>query len=181
MPENREVIGHPHQGSRFCMHCGSALKEQLSSMDTMPRLICTKCKFVHYINPRPAAGLIPIDTNGRILLARRDIEPQLGSWVFPGGFIDIGETVEEAAVRETREEVCLEVQNLQLIGVYTRITAGVIITVFTAEALGTATAAHETAEVKWFEKDNIPWSELAFETTTWALEEYLKKQAFTKT
>jgi ADP-ribose pyrophosphatase YjhB (NUDIX family) len=116
-----------------------------------------------------------------MLLARRDIEPQLGLWVFPGGFIDIGETVEEAAIRETREEVCLEVQNLRLIGVYTRITAGVIITVFCAEGLGKGTAGHETAEVRWFEKDNIPWDDLAFETTKWALEDHMKKQASTKT
>lgn len=175
MRNPEKVTGHPHQGSRFCMHCGNVLKEYLPPMDTIKRLVCTGCKFTHYINPRPAAGLIPVDPNGRVLLAKRDIEPQLGLWVFPGGFIDIGETVEEAAIRETMEEVCLEVDNLQLIGVYTRITAGVIITVFSAQTGGVAKAAHETAEVKWFEINDIPWKDLAFETTTWALQDWLKK------
>ncbi|MYI85616.1 MAG: NUDIX hydrolase, partial [Dehalococcoidia bacterium] len=69
------------------MQCGSGLTERVLPGETMPRLVCDDCGFVHYLNPRPVAGTIPEREDGSLLLVRRAIEPRLGSWVFPGGFM----------------------------------------------------------------------------------------------
>ena len=87
-----------------------------------------------------------------------------------------GETAEEAASRETREEALLEVEALSLVGVYTRVGPGVIVIVYEATALGEASAGHETSEVGWFAPEAIPWDDLAFDTTHWALEEWLRRR-----
>ena len=170
------MTSHPHAGSRFCMQCGGALVERTPPGDTMTRLVCEDCRFVHYLNPRPVAGTIPAREDGSLLLVRRAIEPRLGFWVFPGGFMDVGETAEEAAARETREEANLEVDELSLLGVYTRTHAGVVVIVYEARALGEGSAGSETSEIGWFGPESIPWEELAFDTTHWALEAWLGKR-----
>lgn len=163
---------HPHSFSRYCMHCGQRLTTAVPEGDTKRRLVCLDCGFVHYLNPRPVAGTIPVRQDGALLLVRRDIEPRRGTWVFPGGFMDVGETAEEAAIRETAEEANLEVRNLQLLGVYTRVGPGVVVIVFEAEAMTDASAGHETSEIRWFAPDAIPWDELAFDSTTAALRDW---------
>jgi ADP-ribose pyrophosphatase YjhB (NUDIX family) len=162
---------HPHALSQFCMHCGCGLVSAVPAGDRSSRLVCSSCGFVHYINPRPVAGTIPV-RDGRVLLVRRSIEPRLGAWVFPGGFIDVGETVEEAAIRETHEEANLRVANLRLLGVYTRTEPGVIVIVYEADAISDASAGQETSEVAWFEAADIPWDELAFDSTVAALRDW---------
>jgi len=144
--------------------------------DTKRRLVCLDCGFVHYINPRPVAGIIPVRPDGSILLTKRAIGPRLGTWVFPGGYMDVGETVEEAAMRETLEEAHLEVNNLELVGVYTRSGPGVVVIVYRAEALGDGEAGHETSEIRWFPPAEIPWRELAFDSTECALRDFLRRQ-----
>ena len=153
------------------MQCGQRLRTAIPEGDKNRRLVCMDCGFIHYINPRPVAGTVPVRPNGSILLVRRAIEPRIGSWVFPGGFMDIGETAEEAAARETLEEANLEVENLSLLGVYTRTGPGVVVIVYRADAVGEASAGDETSEVRWFMPHEIPWDELAFDTTEWALKE----------
>lgn len=170
------MTSHPHATGRFCMQCGRGLSERIPRGDTMPRLVCDGCGFVHYLNPRPVAGTIPMREDGALLLVRRAIEPRLGFWVFPGGFMDVGETAEAAAARETREEANLEVDELALLGVYTRTHAGVVVIVYEARALGEGSAGSETSEIGWFAPDAIPWDELAFDTTHWALEAWLGKR-----
>jgi ADP-ribose pyrophosphatase YjhB (NUDIX family) len=140
-------------------------------------MVCLDCGFVHYINPRPVAGTIPVRADGKILLGRRDIEPRRGFWVFPGGFMDVGETAEEAAIRETREEVRLDVGKLELIGVFTRVEPGVVVIVYEAEALGEAEVGHETSEIGWFGAHEIPWDEIAFDSTEAALRAWVAKQS----
>lgn len=157
------------------MMCGQRLTTAMPEGDHLRRLVCVDCGFIHYINPRPVAGVVPVRADGAILLGRRAIEPRIGRWVFPGGFMDVGETAEAAGVRETMEEAHLEVRNLSLIGVYTRIEPGVVVIVFAGEASGEAEAADETSEVRWFAPEDIPWDELAFDTTTWALEAWLEQ------
>ena len=155
------------------MHCGGELAAGYPRGDSQERLVCRSCGFVHYLNPRPVAGTIPVRADGSLLLVRRAIEPRLGYWVFPGGFIDVGETAKEAAARETREEALLEVEALSLLGVYTRVGPGVIVIVYEAKALGEGAAGDETSEVGWFAPEAIPWEDLAFDTTHWALKEWL--------
>lgn len=169
------MASHPHSFSRFCMHCGQRLTTAVPEGDSRRRLVCMDCGFVHYINPRPVAGTIPVrKSDGHVLLTRRAIDPRIGSWVFPGGYMDIGETAEEAATRETLEEAKLHVENLRLVGVYTRTEPGVVVIVYAAEAVGEAEAGEETSEVRWFHRDELPWDELAFDSTTWALRDWFE-------
>lgn len=158
------------------MHCGQRLTTAIPEGDTRRRLVCMDCGFVHYINPRPVAGTIPMRNDGKILLGRRDIEPRRGFWVFPGGFMDVGETAEEAAIRETMEETRLEVRNLELLGVFTRLEPGVVVIVFQAEAVGEAEVGHETSEIGWFAPHEIPWEEIAFDSTEAALRAWVDRQ-----
>jgi ADP-ribose pyrophosphatase YjhB (NUDIX family) len=171
------MANHPHAFSRFCMHCGQRLTSGVPEGDTKRRMVCMDCGFVHYLNPRPVAGTIPVGADGRIVLGRRDIEPRRGFWVFPGGYMDVGETSEEAAIRETREEVNLEVDNLRLLGVFTRVEPGVVVIVYEADAVGEPTASHETTEVRWFAADEIPWDEIAFDSTEAALRAWVARRA----
>lgn len=170
------MTSHPHSFSRYCMHCGQRLTTAVPEGDSRRRLVCLDCGFVHYINPRPVAGTIPAREDGRLLLLRRAIEPRLGAWVFPGGYMDVGETAEEAAIRETMEEAMLEVTQLQLSGVYTRPEPGVVVIVYEALAVGEAEAGDEASEVAWFEPAKIPWGELAFDSTEWALRDWAKRR-----
>ena len=170
------MTSHPHAASRFCMHCGGELATHMPPGDTLARLVCEECGFVHYLNPRPVAGTIPVREDGRLLLVRRAIEPRLGYWVFPGGFMDVGETAEEAAARETREEANLEVEALSLLGVYTHAEAGIVVIAYEARALGEGSAGSETSEVAWYRSEAIPWEALAYDSTHWALEAWLRRR-----
>jgi ADP-ribose pyrophosphatase YjhB (NUDIX family) len=159
------------------MQCGQRLTTAIPEGDRKRRMVCIDCGFIHYLNPRPVAGTIPVRADGKILLGRRDIEPRRGCWVFPGGFMDVGESAEDAAIRETREEVCLEVKNLQLVGVFTRIEPGVVVIVYEAEAIGEPAIGDETSEVAWFAPDEIPWAEIAFDSTEAALRAWVAGRA----
>jgi ADP-ribose pyrophosphatase YjhB (NUDIX family) len=169
------MSSHPHSFSRYCMHCGERLSTALPEGDSRRRLVCISCGFIHYINPRPVAATLPVRPDGSVLLIRRAIEPRLGRWVFPGGYMDVGETAEEAAIRETLEEARLQVANLRLSGVYTRPEPGVVLIVYEADALGEAEAGDETSEVAWFGPEAIPWEELAFDSTEWALRDWVRR------
>jgi ADP-ribose pyrophosphatase YjhB (NUDIX family) len=158
------------------MHCGQRLTTAVPEGDTRRRLVCMDCGFVHYINPRAVAGTLPVRDDGAILLLRRDIEPSRGKWVFPGGYMDVGETAEEAAIRETMEEAHLEVANLRLSGVYTRPEPGVVIIVYECEARSDAAVGHESSELGWFMAHEIPWAELAFDSTEWALRDWVSRR-----
>ena len=168
---------HPHAFSRYCMHCGQRLTTAIPEGDTKRRMVCMDCGFIHYLNPRPVAGTIPVREDGKILLGRRDIEPRRGYWVFPGGYMDLGESTEAAAIRETLEEVRLEVRNLELIGVFTRVEPGVVVVVYEAEAVGEAQVGDETSEIAWFAAHEIPWDEIAFDSTEAALRAWVAKRS----
>jgi len=167
---------HPHAFSRFCMHCGQRLTSAVPEGDNKRRMVCLDCGFIHYLNPRPVAGVIPVRDDGHVLLTRRSIDPRSGYWVFPGGYMDVGETAEEAAIRETMEEAGLEVGALELVGVFTRPGPGVVVIVYEALARSEAEALHETSEVRWFAPDEIPWDDLAFDSTEWAMRTWAAKR-----
>jgi len=158
------------------MHCGQRLTTAVPEGDTRRRLVCMDCGFVHYINPRPVAAAIPEREDGTLLLVRRAIEPRRGTWVFPGGYMDIGETAEEAAIRETLEEAHLALRDLSLLGVYTRPGPGVVVIVYEAVAVGEAEVGHECSEFCWFSPGDIPWDELAFDSTRWALRDWARRR-----
>jgi ADP-ribose pyrophosphatase YjhB (NUDIX family) len=168
---------------RFCHQCGGQLQERLLEGEDRPRLVCSACGFIHYVNPKVVVGAIP-ERAGRILLMRRAIEPRYGAWTFPGGFMEIDETAEEAALREAEEELGLSLTLGPLLGLYSRPSAGgrsapdggpgVLVVVFRAR-VGRAPPkpGRECLEAAWFRPEEIPWEDLAFETTRWALRDWV--------
>ncbi|GIW06977.1 MAG: ADP-ribose pyrophosphatase [Dehalococcoidia bacterium] len=160
--------------ARFCPHCGSALHERVPPGDSRPRLVCTGCGHVHYLNPKVVVGAVAVN-DGRVVLIKRGIEPQKGKWGLPAGYLELGETLEAGAARETLEETGLEIAISRLLNLYTRVEAGVINVLYLADVIGgnPTPASHETLEVGQFLPDEIPWDELAFPSHRWALEEWL--------
>ena len=157
----------------FCPKCAGALGRRSLKASEPDRLVCHACGFVFFLDPKVAVGAI-ISLEGSILLLKRSIEPGYGKWVFPGGFVDRGERVEEAAVRETREESNLDVRIVRLLNIYSYPDHPVIIIVYVAEAVGgIASAGDETSEVRTFLPSAVPWTELAFPSTAEALRDYL--------
>jgi ADP-ribose pyrophosphatase YjhB (NUDIX family) len=160
----------------FCPRCGGPLDRRALKTSEPERLVCRSCRFVFFLDPKVAVGTI-IHLDGRLVLLKRGIEPAYGKWVFPGGFVDRGERVEDAAIRETREESHLDVRITGLLNIYSYPDHPVIIIVYTAEVVGGVPAAgDETLEAGLFEPSAIPWAELAFPSTTQALREYLAKR-----
>lgn len=136
-------------------------------------LACPNCSFVYYQDPKVATGtLFMID--GGIVLLRRAIPPSYGKWVFPGGFVDRGERVEAAAIRETREEVNLDVKIERLLNVYSYEDSGVVIIAYAAQVVGgELQAKDESLDVRPFAPSQIPWGDLAFRSTQDAIKEYI--------
>lgn len=166
-----------NEAIRFCPRCGGALEPRLLKPTEPERLVCAQCTFVYYIDPKVAVGTIITDDTGRIVLVKRAIEPGYGKWVFPGGFIDRGETVEDAAVREAREECGLDIRLDRLVNIYSYPGVAVIIIAFAATAVGGCLGCdEESLEAQLFEPHQIPWEELAFKSTRQALEEFLKSR-----
>jgi 8-oxo-dGTP diphosphatase len=157
----------------FCPKCGASLEARLIKPLEPERLVCSACQFVFFLDPKVAACTI-ISLEGKIVLLQRGIEPGYGKWVFPGGYVDRGETVADAAIREAREEVSLDVRLLSLLGVYSYPHSPVIIIVYLAEVTGgILQAADEALDARLFEPQSIPWSELAFPSTQEALRQYV--------
>jgi mutator protein MutT len=128
---------------------------------------CPACGAIHWIDPKVAAGCIVVDGD-RVLLVRRGIEPGYGKWVFPGGHVDRGETVEDAAIRETREECGVIAEIDELIGLYSYAGRPVVVAVFRAhlaEGSPQASALDETLEVGWFTADEVAHLPLAFRSS----------------
>ncbi len=140
------------------------------------RLVCEACGFIFFQDPKLAAGTL-FKKDGRVVLLRRAIDPGYGKWVFPGGFVDRGERVIDAAIRETREESGVDVKVERLIDVYSSTGSPVVVVVYAAEIVrGRLHAADETLEVRQFDSREIPWDNLAFPSTVQALEAYLSDE-----
>lgn len=166
---------HRLESYRFCPKCSGKLECKLLKAGEPKRFVCSQCQYVFYIDPKIAACTIT-EISGRIVMLKRAIPPGVGLWVIPGGFVDIGETVEEAAIRETWEEVGLKVEIGPLVGVYSYPKSSVAIVVYQSTFLeGVPEALDESLEVGLFEPEDIPWLEIAFRSTEDALRDYLEK------
>jgi len=167
---------HPHDERpyAFCPMCGGDLEPRSIKVGEPERLVCVRCGFVFYLDPKVAVGTIITDAENQIVLVRRAIQPGYGKWVFPGGFVDRGEEVHVAAVREAREETGLEIALERLLNVYSYRGSVPVIIVYTARLLGGCLACDdEGLEARFFTADTIPWDELAFPSTKAALSEFL--------
>jgi len=166
---------HGSAAFRFCPECGAALEERNLKEIDPPRLVCTQCGFVFYLDPRVAACTISM-LGGGVVMLRRAIDPHKGKWVFPGGFVDRGETVHGAAVRETWEEVGLRVTLTGILDVYSFPGEDVVVVVYAADVAGGELIVGDEAEdVKAFSPESIPWDELAFQSTQEALRDYVHR------
>ena len=152
----------PDYGLRFCPKCAGPLEGRKEAEGEPPFPTCAACGFIYYFDPKLAAGVIP-RIGDRIGLIRRGIEPGYGLWTFPAGYVNRGEKVEEAAVRETLEEACLEVRLERLIGVYSYAGRPAVIVVYAGEVTGgELSCGSEALEARSFTPQEIPWEELAF-------------------
>lgn len=160
----------------FCSQCGQPVIVEVPRGDNRPRHVCRACGQVHYENPRVVVGCVP-EFEGSILLCRRAIEPRRGYWTVPAGFMELGETLPEAALRETWEEAEAAVELGPLFAVVDVVHARQV-HVFFRGTLREARfgAGEETLEARLFTPSELPWPEIAFPSVTIALEQYLREQ-----
>jgi 8-oxo-dGTP diphosphatase len=154
--------------TQHCPRCGAT-----PAKDPPRSLRCDACGFVLFFNPKPVAAAIPRTASGEIILLRRGFDPGQGLWTFPGGFLDLGESVEEAARRETREEICIDVEITRLVGVYSKATERVMLVVYEATTMQEPETTDEAPTVQAFTPADLPWDEMAFWSTTAALKDLL--------
>jgi ADP-ribose pyrophosphatase YjhB (NUDIX family) len=169
-------LNHPqqhHATFRFCPVCGGTLESRLLKAGEPERLVCQSCGFVFYLDPKLAVGTIISDDRQHVVLVKRAIEPGYGKWVFPGGYVDRGEEVQVAAIREAREEAGLEVRIDRLINIYSYHGRTPVIVVYAATMIGGCLGCDdEGLEARFFEEKEIPWDDLAFRSTQEALREF---------
>jgi ADP-ribose pyrophosphatase YjhB (NUDIX family) len=157
---------------RFCPPCGGPLEpRQLKAGDR--RAWCAANADIHYLDPKVAVGTVITTADDRIVLVRRAIEPGYGLWVFPGGYVDRGEQITSAAIREAREEAGLDVRLDGLINIYSYAGRPIVIVVYKASIVaGELRIDEESLEARLFSRAEIPWQQLAFRSTHEALEDY---------
>ena len=158
---------------RFCPLCGGDVRVEIPAGDNRLRYVCNSCMAVHYENPRLVVGCVA-EHDGRILLCKRAIAPRLGYWTLPAGFMELGESLAQAAARETREEACADVTIGPLLASVNILTAGQVHVFFRATLPEPVFAAgEESLDVRLVTPEEIPWGEMAFTTNRIALEQYL--------
>jgi 8-oxo-dGTP diphosphatase len=155
--------------ARFCPVCGAGDLD----VDFPRSIFCRVCGHQAFYNPKPVACAIPRDEHGRVILLRRGFEPGRGRWTFPGGFVDLGESVEDAARREAREELEIDIELDGLVGVYSRADDRVVLIVFAATTRDEPRMTPEAIATTAFAPDDLPWDDLAFWSTELALRDLL--------
>lgn len=157
----------------FCSHCGQPLRFAIPDMDNRPRYLCDHCGTIHYQNPRLITGTLPVAPDGRILLCRRAIEPRLGFWTLPAGFMENGETAVEGALRETEEEARVKARNPVLLSMISLPEFDQVHVFYRVDMPDFSfDITPESSAVELFELTALPWQEIAFRTVTATLEHY---------
>jgi ADP-ribose pyrophosphatase YjhB (NUDIX family) len=158
----------------FCSHCGNKLCQEIPPGDDRQRGVCHQCGSIHYQNPKLVVGCIP-EWSGRILLCRRAIEPCVGKWTLPAGYLENGETVTEGAIREVREEAGARVTELMPYALYSLSFISQIYLLFRASLLDQNwEAGSESLEVRLFDETEIPWDRIAFTVIRKTLKQYFQ-------
>jgi len=163
---------------KFCSACGHPVEFRIPPGDHLPRHICSQCGTIHYHNPRIIAGCVAEAADGRILMCRRAIEPRLGCWTFPAGFLELGETSTQGAQRETLEESQAVVEIDDLFAV---IAVPYVSQVYMLHR-GRMSGSHhgptpESSETQLLREDQIPWQEIAFPTIYHGLKFFFEDRA----
>jgi ADP-ribose pyrophosphatase YjhB (NUDIX family) len=161
---------------KFCPSCGQPVEMKVPEGDHLPRAVCTACATIHYDNPRIIAGCV-IEVDGKILMCKRAIEPRHGFWTIPAGFMENGESVQQAAAREAMEEALAHVQIGSLLAIVSVLRAHQVHIMFRARL----DPAHpqfgigpESLDSRLYAESEIPWPEVAFLSVEFALRRYLE-------
>jgi ADP-ribose pyrophosphatase YjhB (NUDIX family) len=157
---------------KFCSACGQPVTVRTPEGDHLPRHVCDACGVVHYQNPKIVVGCVP-EHEGRILLCRRAIEPRLGYWTVPAGFMENGETTQEGARRESFEEALADVEIGSLLAVVHVLHADQVHVMFRARLPEPRYGVGaESLEVQLCHEHEIPWDDIAFRSVEFALKRY---------
>ena len=158
---------------KHCRECGAAVTYRLpDDGDTRARAICPACNTIHYENPLMVVGTVPV-LGERVLLCKRNIEPRRGKWTLPAGFMELGETAEQGAARETDEEAGALIEMGPLFSLLSVPQVGQVHIFYRATVLSDQfDPGHETLEARLFTEHEIPWDEIAFRTVKRTLEQF---------
>lgn len=157
---------------QFCRACGAAVAYRVPADDNRDRAVCITCGEIHYENPINVVGTVPV-WGEQVLLCRRNIEPRYGMWTLPAGFLELGESSSEGAVRETVEEAGARIELQGLFTVLNVVRAGQVHFFYRARLLDTTLdPGPETIEARLFREDEVPWDEIAFRTVRLTLEHF---------
>jgi ADP-ribose pyrophosphatase YjhB (NUDIX family) len=158
----------------FCSNCGNAVKLATPPGDDRPRHVCPACGTIHYENPKVVVGCIP-EKDDKILLCRRAIEPMLGKWTLPAGYLEDGETVAQGAQRETLEEAGARIEIIEPYALFNISYVSQIYVMFRARLIDShIEAGSESSDVRFFSENEIPWDEIAFTVIEATLRQYFK-------
>jgi ADP-ribose pyrophosphatase YjhB (NUDIX family) len=158
----------------YCSHCAAPVVFRVPAGDNRPRHVCEGCGLIHYSNPKIIAGCLPI-WDEQVLLCRRAIEPRHGLWTLPAGFMENGESTQDAARRETKEEACARVEIGDLYCYLNIPHISQVYVIFLARLLDLDFAAgEESLEVELFHEAEIPWQKIAFPAIDIALRHYFE-------
>ncbi|MEP7246458.1 MAG: NUDIX hydrolase [Gammaproteobacteria bacterium] len=161
----------------FCSNCGSRVAHRIPPGDHRLRFVCDSCGVIHYENPHVVVGCVP-EFEGKILICKRAIEPRLGFWTVPAGFMENGETLQQGAARECQEEALADVEIGSLLTVVSVVGARQVHVFFRAKLRSPGFGAgEESLESILVAPEEIPWADIAFQSTVFTLERYLEDKA----
>lgn len=159
---------------KFCSACGQAVSHVIPPGDNRPRYVCDDCGTIHYSNPNNVCGTI-LTWDDKILLCKRAIEPRYGLWTLPAGFMENGETVIQAAARESMEEANAKARQLELFGVFSLPHISQVYLMFSGELVDDQFyPGEESLETALFSVDEIPWQQLAFPVISYSLRLFIE-------
>lgn len=164
----------------YCNHCGSSVELVIPEGDNRERYVCGNCKTIFYDNPKMVVGAIA-ESSGKILLCQRAIEPSLGKWTLPAGYLENGETIVECAMRETQEEAGAKITALRPFALINLPFINQVYFIFRARFVGGSYhAGSESLAVKLVLPEEIPWQELAFDSIRQTLKVYCENYKITE-
>jgi len=158
----------------FCPQCGARVEERVPEADDRLRKVCPSCATIHYENPKMVVGCL-VECEGKLLLCRRAIEPALGKWTPPAGYLELGEGSVAGAVRETYEEARAKVEVIGLQAYLDLPHIGQMYAFYRAKLERPEfEAGPESLDVALFDYDELPWDELAFPVVHYSLKLFLE-------
>ena len=157
---------------KHCRQCGAAVAYVVPADDNRERAVCSACKTIHYENPLNVVGTVPV-WGEQVLLCKRAIEPRYGFWTLPAGFMELGETLADGAIRETVEEAGAKIELQDLFTVMNVVRVGQVHLFYRARMIdATLDPGPETLEARLFHEHEIPWDEIAFRTVRETLQHF---------